>query len=76
MGIGPGRPVDSLPTASHLLSVLDKYEKETNIISDELTLAEIKQKLSSQIVFDELQKREKNKEYMKQWRQEKANKAV
>jgi len=68
MASGPGRPANSLPTASHLLSVLEKYEKETDIVSDELTLAEIKQRLSVKIVLDELQKKEKNKKSVQEWR--------
>jgi len=65
---GPGRPANSLPTASHLLGVLEKYEKETDIVSEELTLAEIKQRLSVKIVLDELQKKEKNKKSVQDWR--------
>tara|TARA_R100000081_G_C4707331_1_gene110911 strand:+ start:393 stop:614 length:222 start_codon:yes stop_codon:yes gene_type:complete len=65
---GPGRPANSLPTATHLLTVLEQYEKETDLVSNELTLIEIKQNLSIQIVQDQLQKKRNNKEYMKKWR--------
>ena len=65
---GPGRPANSLPTATHLLTVLEQYEKETDLLSDELTLAEIKQRLSIQIVHDQLRKRRSNQQYMKKWR--------
>ena len=65
---GPGRPANSLPTATHLLTVLEQYEKETDLISDELTIAEVKQKLSVEIVHDQLRKRESNRKYMKKWR--------
>tara|TARA_Y100000996_G_C22168466_1_gene497631 strand:- start:243 stop:467 length:225 start_codon:yes stop_codon:yes gene_type:complete len=65
---GPGRPANSLPTATHLLTVLEQYEKETDLISDELTIAEVKQRLSVVIVHDQLRKRESNRKYMKKWR--------
>ena len=65
---GPGRPANSLPTATHLLTVLEQYEKETDLISDELTIAEVKQRLSIEIVHDQLRKRESNRKYMKKWR--------
>ena len=65
---GPGRPANSLPTATHLLTVLEQYEKETDLISDELTIAEVKQRLSVEIVHDQLRKRESNRKYMKKWR--------
>lgn len=65
---GPGRPANSLPTATHLLTVLEQYEKETDLISDELTVAEVKQRLSIEIVHDQLRKRESNRKYMKKWR--------
>lgn len=65
---GPGRPANSLPTATHLLTVLEQYEKETDLISDELTIAEVKQRLSVVIVHNQLRKRESNRKYMKKWR--------
>ena len=65
---GPGRPANSLPTATHLLTILEQYEKETDLVSDELTVAEVKQKLSIEIVHDQLRKRESNRKYMKKWR--------
>lgn len=65
---GPGRPANSLPTATHLLTVLEQYEKETDLVSNDLTIAEVKQRLSVQIVHDQLRKRENNKKYMKKWR--------
>tara|TARA_R100000664_G_C2727897_1_gene119297 strand:+ start:394 stop:615 length:222 start_codon:yes stop_codon:yes gene_type:complete len=64
----PGRPANSLPTATHLLNTLERYEKETNLIFDELTLKEIKQILSIRIVNEELKKRKKNKERVEKWR--------
>ena len=33
----PGRPANSLPTATHLLNTLERYKKETDIIDDNLT---------------------------------------
>tara|TARA_A100001201_G_scaffold47074_1_gene47433 strand:- start:2635 stop:2859 length:225 start_codon:yes stop_codon:yes gene_type:complete len=65
---GPGRPANSLPTATHLLTVLEQYEKETDLVSNELTIAEVKQRLSIEIVHDQLRKRENNRKYMKKWR--------
>lgn len=65
---GPGRPANSLPTATHLLTVLKQYQKETDLISDELTIAEVKQRLNVKIVHDQLRKRESNRKYMKKWR--------
>ena len=65
---GPGRPANSLPTATHLLTILEQYEKETDLVSDELTVAEVKQRLSIEIVHDQLRKRESNRKYMKKWR--------
>ena len=60
---GPGRPANSLPTATHLLTVLEQYEKETDLVSNELTITEVKQNLSIQIVKDQLQKKRNNKCY-------------
>jgi len=51
-----------------LLTVLEQYEKETDLVSNELTITEVKQNLSIQIVKDQLQKKRNNKEYMKKWR--------
>jgi hypothetical protein len=65
---GPGRPANSLPTATHLLTVLEQYEKETDLVSNELTITEVKQNLSIEIVHDQLRKRESNRKYMKKWR--------
>jgi len=55
----PGRPANSLPTATHLLNTLERYKKETDIIDDNLTYKEIKQRLSVRIVQDQLRKRKK-----------------
>tara|TARA_R100000278_G_C5434456_1_gene151418 strand:+ start:462 stop:683 length:222 start_codon:yes stop_codon:yes gene_type:complete len=64
----PGRPANSLPTATHLLNTLERYKKETDIIDDDLTYKEIKQRLSVRIVQDQLRKRKKNKEQVEKWR--------
>ena len=64
----PGRPANSLPTATHLLNTLERYKKETDIISDDLTYKEIKQRLSVQIVHDQLRKKKKNKKQVEKWR--------
>jgi DNA integrity scanning protein DisA with diadenylate cyclase activity len=64
----PGRPANSLPTATHLLNTLERYKNETNIIFDNLTYKEIKERLSIQIVQDQLEKRKKNKKQVEKWR--------
>ena len=53
---GPGRPANSLPTAAHLLGVLQKYIK-ADIINDQETVYTVKEKLVKQVIIDELNKR-------------------
>ncbi len=64
---GPGRPANSLPTAAHLLGVLQKYIK-ADIINDQETVYTVKEKLVKQVIIDELNKRENMKTYVKKWR--------
>lgn len=70
MNNGPGRPINGLPTATHLLNVLQQYENK-KLLDSAMNLSEIKTALAGLIVTDQMNKKEQNKNYMKKYRQDK-----
>ena len=67
---GPGRPKNSLPTAAHVLQCVARYEKE-GVFDQNMTITDIKLKLSEIIVDDQLNKKANQRIYMKEYRSKK-----
>jgi len=62
----PGRPTNGLPTPAHVLECLLRYESKGDL-KESMNLSEIKNELNRQIVFDQLNKKEKMRNYMKEY---------
>lgn len=64
---GPGRPKNGLPTAAHVLDCIQRYESEGHF-DQQMTVNDLKTKLSLMIVDDQVNKKQNQRIYMKEYR--------